>query len=76
MGTEPLQDGITGVKKLAKFLEVADNDNLCKNITHKCVFGNMVKDKKDLEEVPEWKTVSRNSEPKFYRKGIAIVMSL
>ena len=64
-----LQDSYREVKKLAKFLEMPECDELCQSVANKCQFENMKKDKKGLED-EFWTNIWVNKIPEFYRKGM------
>ena len=63
-----LQNGLDEIKKLAKFLGVPKNDELCEAINEKCHFSKMVKDKAFSDEISK-KIFKGNFG--MYRKGNA-----
>ena len=60
-----LQDSVSEILRLAKFLEVEASEDLVKAIDDLCSFDKMKKEKNKHEDVNEWK----DKEPGMYRKG-------
>ena len=57
---------------MVEFLELNVSKELCKEIADKCQFERMKKDKRGLE-CEHWRTVWRDNNPNYFRKGTYII---